>query len=87
MHEADYFIAIFDDGPRPHVWRWEIARASSPMGVRLGGGGCRSRMAAEFAGARALKHFLRALAAEQTRDQQADMHESHLRFAPRRQAV
>ena len=68
MQEADYFIAIFDDGPRPHVWRWEIARVSSPMGVRLSNCGYRSRMAAEFAGGRALKEFLVALAAEQIRD-------------------
>ncbi|MCP2936568.1 hypothetical protein NK983_28185, partial [Salmonella enterica subsp. enterica serovar Typhimurium] len=67
-------IAIFDDGPPPHVWRWEIVRNSSPMGVKLGGDGCRSRMAAEFAGGRALKDFLAALTAEQTRTRLEERH-------------
>ena len=73
MAEADYFIVTFDDGPRPHGWRWEISRSSSPMGVKLGAGGYRSRMAAEFAGARGLKDFLAALANEQTRARLEEM--------------
>lgn len=67
MPDVDYFVATFDDGPRPHVWRWEIVREGLPMGVKLGDGGYRSRMAAEFAGARVLKNFLTALAIERTR--------------------
>lgn len=86
MLEADYFIAIFDDGPAPHVWRWEIARVSSPMGVRLGGDGCRSRMAAEFAGARALKDFLGALAAEESRALRAEKREIRPGLPLKRQA-
>lgn len=67
MLHPDYFVATYDDGVRPHRWRWEIGRRSTPMGVRLGGSGCQSRLAAEFAGKRALKEFLAALGAEEAR--------------------
>jgi hypothetical protein len=86
MPQSDYFVAIFDDCPRPHVWRWEIARKSSPMGLKLGGGGCRSRMAAEFAGARALKDFLAALAAQQVREARDQGRQGALEMSSRRQA-
>ena len=86
MPQSDYFVAIFDDCPRPHIWRWEIARTGSPMGVKLGGGGCRSRMAAEFAGARALRDFLVALVAERIRETRDQSRQDALKMSPRRQA-
>jgi hypothetical protein len=86
MPQSDYFVAIFDDCPRPHVWRWEIARKSLPMGVKLGGGACRSRMAAEFAGARALKDFLVELAAQQISEARDQGRKAALEMPPRRQA-
>ena len=42
------------------------------MGVKLGAGGYRSKMAAEFAGARGLRDFLAALADERTRAMRAE---------------
>ena len=64
----DYYIATEETDSRPNPWRWELRRLSKPMGVRISEGGFRSRMAAEFAGERALQDFLEQLAVEETRD-------------------
>jgi hypothetical protein len=63
--EPDYYIAAFDTGGRPHSWRWELRRHSSPMGVIVGRGGYQSQAAAMYAGKRALEEFLAALAKEE----------------------
>jgi hypothetical protein len=65
--EPDYYIETFDTGARPHPWRWEIRRYSSPMGVRLGAGGFQSQRAAEYAGVLALERFLEDFAKEEKR--------------------
>ena len=67
--EPDYYIFTFESGRRPHPWRWELRRRSHPMGVLLGRSGYRSQTAAEYAGKRALEHFLEALAKEERRGQ------------------
>ena len=42
----DFYITTFDTGGRPHPWRWELRRRSSPMGVIVGRSGYRSQTAA-----------------------------------------
>ena len=66
--EPDYYIAAFETGQQPHPWRWELRRRSHPMGVRVGSSGYQSQAAAEYAGTRALEHFLEALAKEERRN-------------------
>jgi hypothetical protein len=63
--EPDFYIATFDTGARPHPWRWELRRRSSPMGVKVGRSGYQSQASAEFAGKQALEEFLAALAKEE----------------------
>jgi hypothetical protein len=63
--EPDYYIATFDTGGRPHPWRWELRRHSSPVGVIVGRGGYQSQAAAQYAGQRALEEFLTVLAKEE----------------------
>ena len=67
--EPDYYISTFETGQRPHPWRWELRRRSHPMGVMVGRSGYQSQAAAEYAGKRALEHFLEALAKEERRGQ------------------
>lgn len=65
--EPDYYIETIDTGARPHPWRWELRRRSSPMGVKIGAAGFQSQMAAEYAGEQALTRFLEDLAKEARR--------------------
>jgi Protein of unknown function (DUF3622) len=65
--EPDYYIATFDTGARPHSWRWELRRHSSPMEVIVGRSGFQSQAAAEFAGKQVLEEFLTELAKEERR--------------------
>jgi hypothetical protein len=65
--EPDYYIATFDAGGRPHPWRWELRRRSSPMGVIVGRSGYQSQAAAEYAGKQFLENFLIAHANEKRR--------------------
>jgi hypothetical protein len=65
---SDYYIATFETNKRPSRWSWEICRHSKRMGVRITADGFRSRMAAEYAGARALADFLNLLVKEERRD-------------------
>jgi hypothetical protein len=65
--EPDYFIVTIDTKQGPMPWRWELRRRSSPMGIRIGGGGYQSQAAAEYAGKRELEDFLKALAKEERR--------------------
>lgn len=62
----DYYIEITDTGLRPHPWRWELHRRSTPMGIRIGAGGFQSQMAAEHAGNQALERFLDELSKKGT---------------------
>ena len=63
--EPDYCIATMDAGGRPHPWRWELRRHSSPMGAIVGRSGYQSQKAAEYAGKQYLEAFLIALAKEE----------------------
>ena len=38
------------DGDYPSAWRWKIRRYSKPMGMKISGGGYKSKGSAEFAG-------------------------------------
>jgi hypothetical protein len=59
---SNYYVVADALGQRPNAWYWEIRRRDRPLGVRLYDEGFRSRLAAEFAGQRALEEFLQALA-------------------------
>jgi hypothetical protein len=65
--EPDYYVETIDTGIRPHPWRWELRRQSSPMGIKVGAGGYQSELAARYAGNQALARFLADLAKEERR--------------------
>jgi hypothetical protein len=52
-------------GGYPDRWSWEIRRKSKPLGVKLAKDGFQSKMAAQFAGKRALADFLSDLSKEE----------------------
>lgn len=62
----DYVVVTNSHG-RPPVWTWEIQRRSSPLGVRLYGGGFKTEFAAKLAGEKALGEFLQGLAQQQSK--------------------
>ena len=62
--DRDYYIETVETGARPHPWRWELRRRSSPMGIKLGAGGYQSEAAALYAGKQALAEFLKDLSRE-----------------------
>jgi hypothetical protein len=61
----DYYIFASRRGEYPERWSWEIRRKSKPLGVKLMEDGFQSKMAAEFAGKRALADFLADLSKEE----------------------
>jgi hypothetical protein len=61
---SDYFVFT---RRLDQEFSWEISRRSRPIGVKVSGGGFRSRDAAGLAGRRALLDFLLALADEEAR--------------------
>ena len=63
----DYHVTTTRRGGNPQRWGWEIRRKSKPLGVRLTGDGFQSEMAAQFAGKKALAHFLSELSKEEKR--------------------
>jgi len=63
----DYYVVATRLGESPERWGWEIHRKSQPLGIKLQEVGFQSRMAAEFAGKRALAEFLSDLAQEEKR--------------------
>jgi len=65
--EPDYYIETVETDARPHPWRWELRRRSTPMGMKVGAGGFQSKTAAEQAGKQALQRFLEDLAREARR--------------------
>jgi hypothetical protein len=67
LRTLDYYIVTEQGETPPHRWSFEIQRLSKPMGVRLRGTGYQSKLAAEFAGRRALEDFLTQLTQEERR--------------------
>jgi hypothetical protein len=63
----DYYVFATRLGERPERWGWEIRRRSQPLGIKIHEDGFQSRMAAEFAGKRALANFLSDLSQEEKR--------------------
>jgi hypothetical protein len=63
----DYYVITSRRSTRPDRWGWEIRRKSKPLGIRMTADGFQSKMAAQFAGKRALAVFLSDLAKEDKR--------------------
>jgi hypothetical protein len=63
----DYYLRTYRQAEHPERWGWEIRRKSKPLGIKIGEGGFQSDQAAQFAGKRALAHFLLDLAQEESR--------------------
>jgi hypothetical protein len=64
----DYYVVAIRSDERPERWGWEIRRKSLPLGIKIKEGGFQSRMAADFAGKRALADFLLDLEREEKRE-------------------
>jgi hypothetical protein len=63
----DYDVVTSRYGNYPERWSWEIRRKSTPLGIKMTEDGFQSKMAAEFAGKRALADFLSDLSKEEKR--------------------
>jgi hypothetical protein len=60
---SDYFVTISHYG-ESRVWRWEIHRRSSPLGIRIHEDGFNSPASAQLAGEKVLSELLVRLAQE-----------------------
>jgi len=65
--KPDYYVATSQRGDGLTPWSWEIRRQSAPMGIKWEEVGFPTKIAAEFAGKRALDEFLKLLAQEERR--------------------
>ena len=63
----DYYVVTSRRGQQPERWSWEIHRKSTPLGIKMTGGGYQSEAAAQFAGKQALAEFLADLLKEEKR--------------------
>jgi len=64
---SDYFVVTKRPKRHEEQWIWEILRRSTPLGVKICGGGFRTTQAAKLAGEKALKQLLEKIAQEESR--------------------
>jgi hypothetical protein len=63
----DYYVITSQRGEQPPRWSWEILHKSTPLGIKMTGGGYQSDAAAQLAGKQALAEFLADLSKEEKR--------------------